>query len=77
VAAIELNIKVTPVYCRDCARYDAENAKCRDGKVNPERWDAAVNVANVMGLRAICMFNDHRERLVECRASPVTRRKVR
>ncbi len=50
--------------CRDCARYDAENAKCRDGKVNPERWDSAFNVAKVLGIRAICMLNDHRERLV-------------
>jgi hypothetical protein len=66
---MEVSIEVlSAVYCSDCARYDAEKAKCRDGKVNPERWDAAVNVANVMGLRAICMFNDHRERLVQCRA---------
>ena len=66
---MEVSIEVlSAVYCSDCARYDAEKAKCRAGKVNPERWDAAVNVANVMGLRAICMFNDHRERLVQCRA---------
>lgn len=52
--------------CRDCARYDAENAKCLDGKVNPERWDAAFNVAKVVGVRAICVLNDHRERLIGC-----------
>lgn len=50
--------------CRDCARYDAEADKCRDEKVNPEDWGSAIIVANVMGVRAICMFNDHRERLV-------------
>lgn len=50
--------------CRDCARWDKETAKCRDGKVNPPKWELAVTVYEVMGLRAICMFNDHRERLV-------------
>jgi hypothetical protein len=32
-------------------------------------WETAVNVANVLGIRAICMFNDHRERLVQSRAA--------
>ncbi len=50
--------------CRDCARYDLEIKRCRDQKVNPQDWETAVNVANVLGVRAICMFNDHRERLV-------------
>lgn len=52
------------MYCRDCARYDPETAKCRDGKVNPGHYEAALNVARLMGLRAICVFCDHRERLV-------------
>lgn len=53
--------------CKDCARYDAENEKCRDGKLNPEGWGSAVTVANSMGVRAICVFNDYRERLVRSR----------
>lgn len=53
--------------CRDCARYDAENERCRDSKLNPQDWGGAVTVANVMGLRAICVFNDYRERLVRAR----------
>ena len=53
--------------CRDCARWDDERRKCRDGKVNPHRWDVAVSVSQVLGLRSICMFNDYRERLVNCR----------
>ncbi|MBI1755637.1 MAG: hypothetical protein HY248_04030 [Fimbriimonas ginsengisoli] len=55
------------MYCRDCPRYDGEASRCRDGKVNPPDWETAVNVANVLGLRSICVFNDHRERLVNCR----------
>jgi len=52
------------VYCRDCARYDPEASKCRDGKVNPGHYETALNIARLMGIRAICVFCDHRERLV-------------
>ena len=55
------------MYCRDCARYDLENKRCRDSKVNPQDWETAVTVAQVLGLRSICVFNDHRERLVRAR----------
>ncbi len=54
--------------CKDCARYDFESRKCLDHKINPHSWDQAINVANVMGIRSICMFNDYRERLVHSRA---------
>lgn len=57
------------MYCRDCARWDSENRRCKDGKVNPHSWEETVNVANVLGVRAICIFNDHRERLVGSRLS--------
>lgn len=53
--------------CRDCARWDPESRRCQDGKANPRTWETAVSVARVMGLRSICLFNDHRERLVNCR----------
>jgi hypothetical protein len=59
------------VYCRDCHRYDPENRKCLDGKVNPPSWETAVNVSQVLGLRSICAFNDHRERLINCRKGHV------
>jgi hypothetical protein len=39
-----------------------------DAKLNPQRWEQAVQVANVFGIRAICIFNDHRERLVRARS---------
>jgi len=53
--------------CKDCPRFDPDDEKCRDQKLNPHRWDQAVDVANMMGVRAICMFNDHREKLLEGR----------
>lgn len=58
------------MYCRDCPRYDESAHKCKDDKVNPQSWETAVSVANVLGLRSICLFNDHRERLVRARNNP-------
>jgi len=54
--------------CRDCARWDLEERKCRDGKINPHSWETAVSVSQVFGIRSICMFNDYRERLVNSRS---------
>ena len=53
--------------CRDCARYDLEDRRCKDAKVNPPTWEDAVEVANVIGIRSICSFNDFRERLIAAR----------
>lgn len=63
------------MYCRDCARYDPENRKCKDAKVNPQGWETAVEVSNVLGLRAICVFNDHREKLIKARTSGLPKKK--
>lgn len=57
--------------CRDCTRWNAEDRKCLDEKVNPHNWEAAVSVCQMFGLRSICTFNDYRERLVHCR-KPIT-----
>ncbi|BBO23111.1 MAG: hypothetical protein QY327_08230 [Fimbriimonadaceae bacterium] len=57
------------MYCEDCALWDSEAAKCKNGKLNPADWGGAVSVANVYGLRAICVFNDFRERLILSRAA--------
>ncbi|RYG49179.1 hypothetical protein EON79_02205 [bacterium] len=57
----------TPVYCRDCPRYDLDASRCKDGKVNPPKWEIAVTTAQVLGVRAICTFNPHRERLIHSR----------
>lgn len=65
------------MHCRDCSRFNPETRHCRDDKVNPQSWEDAVNVANAYGIRAICMMNDHREKLVLSRCprkpSPVNR----
>lgn len=53
--------------CRDCARFDPDAKRCLDRKVNPQTWELAVCVAQQVGLRSICVFNDHRERLISAR----------
>lgn len=53
--------------CSECPRFDPDREACRDGKLNPQRWDQAVDVANLYGLRAVCVFCDHRERLIQVR----------
>jgi len=55
------------VYCRDCARYDSDESRCKDGKINPMDWETAVSTSQILGLRSICIFNDHRERLIQAR----------
>lgn len=55
------------MHCQDCPRYDPDTQSCKDSKLNPMRWDQAVEIANVFGVRAVCLFNDHRERLVDTR----------
>lgn len=53
--------------CRDCPRYDQEAGNCRDKKINPQGYDLAAEAAKVFGIRAICTYNDHRERLIAVR----------
>jgi hypothetical protein len=53
--------------CRDCALWDDKKERCRDGKINPRKYDDALCAAQVLGVRAICIFNDHRERIVGVR----------
>lgn len=53
--------------CKDCARYDDATETCRDRKVNPRRWEDAVTVAQMYGIRSVCAFSDYRERLVASR----------
>lgn len=53
--------------CSDCPRFDKEARRCLDGKVNPQKWNDAVETANVLGVRVICTYNDFRERLVQTR----------
>lgn len=60
--------------CRDCARYDLENRRCKDAKVNPPTWEDVIEVSNVIGIRSICSFNDYRERLINARGNPIERK---
>jgi hypothetical protein len=55
------------VYCPACPRFDSELGRCGDGKVNPSSWTMAVEVANLMGVRALCPFHAFRERLAQSR----------
>ena len=56
--------------CKDCHRFDLDTKKCLDGKINPHKWETAVNVSQILGIRTICVFNDFRERLIQSR-SPI------
>ena len=58
--------------CRDYVRFNEETRECRDKKVNPQSWSEAVEVANYLGVRSICVMNDHRERLIQSRLKVVT-----
>lgn len=61
--------------CRDCPRYDGEKRICRDGKLNPHRYEQAQEVVKLFGLRVVCPFNDHRERLIYNRSAPLSRKR--
>ncbi|MBX3113493.1 MAG: hypothetical protein KF836_02915 [Fimbriimonadaceae bacterium] len=63
--------------CRDCGRYDQEARVCKDGKLNPPRYEQANDMVKIFGLRVICPFNDHREKLIYVRSGPLTRQKNR
>ncbi|MEZ5164098.1 MAG: hypothetical protein R2688_10215 [Fimbriimonadaceae bacterium] len=53
--------------CRDCHRFDPEKETCKDGKLNPLTYEQASETLMIYGIRAICIFNDHRESLIERR----------
>jgi hypothetical protein len=54
--------------CEDCALFDAENGRCRSGKVNPKSRVQASELVSVLGIRALCTFNQHREALISVRS---------
>ncbi|MCU0316074.1 MAG: hypothetical protein MUC92_05735 [Fimbriimonadaceae bacterium] len=58
--------------CRDCHRYDPETETCKDRKLNPKSWEQAVDCANTYGVRSVCIFNDHREKLISGFTLPVS-----
>ncbi len=42
--------------------------------MNPRTLDQAVDICRIFGVRTICTFNDHRERMVRIRAVPLDRK---
>ena len=51
--------------CEDCPRFDADEGACKDRKLNPESFPAAVEVVQIFGPRAICTLNDYREQMLD------------
>lgn len=47
--------------CWQCPRYSRTERKCQDGKANPKRKSETVEVAEVLGLQAICHYNPYRD----------------
>lgn len=47
--------------CWQCPRYDRTERRCRDGKANPKRQADTMDVAQVLGLQAICHYNPYRD----------------
>jgi hypothetical protein len=53
------------VECRDCPLFDESRGVCRSGKLNPASKERAAEVVSVFGVRALCVFNEQREPLVQ------------
>lgn len=53
--------------CSHCERFDPSARRCLDGKINPRHYSQALEAAKVFGPRALCVFNDHRERVLGSR----------
>lgn len=49
------------VTCPQCLRYDKEARHCLDGKANPKRKSDSVEVAEVLGVQHLCLFNPYRD----------------
>lgn len=49
------------ISCWNCNRFHRDEGRCKDGKTNPRRKTDAVEVAEVMGVRALCIFSPYRD----------------
>lgn len=47
--------------CARCPRYDKEANHCRDGKANPRTKRDAREVAEMLGVQALCHYNPYRD----------------
>src|SRR5438105_3064440 len=53
-----------PRSCWQCRTYDREARRCRLGKTNPRKKHECLTVAELLGARALCVHNPHREPLL-------------
>ena len=49
--------------CWQCKRYDREARHCRDGKANPRSKRDSKEVAETLGIQALCLYNLYRDAL--------------
>lgn len=49
--------------CARCPRYDKEALHCRDGKANPKSRRDTKEVAETLGVQALCHYNPYRDAL--------------
>ncbi|GEM_PF-2836730 len=54
--------------CKDCPRMDHSLQTCKDGKLNPQDFETARELAQYFGARALCVLNDFREQLLDINA---------
>src|SRR5262245_12596112 len=47
--------------CWQCKRYDREARHCRDGKANPKSNRDSKEVAEALGVQALCLYNLYRD----------------
>lgn len=64
------------ITCRQCCAYDREERRCRVGKTNPPRKHEALTVAELLGVRTLCIHNPYREPLIERMYFPGQPRKM-
>jgi hypothetical protein len=49
--------------CWQCSRYDRTERHCRDNKTNPKTKRDSKEVAETLGVQALCLYNLYRDSL--------------
>lgn len=63
-------MKERRILCHQCSAYDREAMRCRHGKANPQKKADSLLVAELLGVRALCVHNPFREALLLRMYSP-------
>ncbi len=69
--------EMKPMACWQCPRYSRKERRCLEGKTNPKNLIASMEVAEVLGVAALCHYNLHRDGIalrVFFPNSPITRK---